>query len=104
MILTDEQKEFLEQAYDMMKDYCVALVLGGSASAPYIRNPHDIDIIIVCNSFEDKLKLIREYLSSKSSALIKEAKEKYNISFVIQFKDQYEKQNKCSEDIDRLPV
>lgn len=104
MILTDEQKKFLEQAYELMKDYCVALVLGGSAAAPYIRNPHDIDVIIVCNSFEDKLNLIKECLSCKATSIIKEAKEKYGISFVIQFKEQYEKQNKCSGEITRLPT
>ena len=52
--------EHVDELIELIKDDCLCVELGGSRCLPFIRHPHDCDIIIICKDEEqvNKVKTI----------------------------------------------
>jgi len=49
----------IKERYELVKDFCKAVIVGGSRSAPYIYNPHDYDVIFLFDNEEDAFQSVK---------------------------------------------
>lgn len=61
----DEIKELIKPLYELTKDYCEGMILTGSIILPWINNYHDIDIVSLCKTKEDRGNLVSIYVENK---------------------------------------
>lgn len=56
----------LKLFYEMSKEYEPLMLLGGSCSSPYVKNKHDIDVIMLFSNREVTRNWHREYVNNQT--------------------------------------
>ena len=91
MLSINEIKEKLQPLYDVVKNYCIGIVLIGSYVLPWIRNKHDIDVLVI---FKDNMKYDLLTCYSENIALIRELQAQ-GITPLIRDFDRLLNQERC---------
>lgn len=76
-------REKLNEILDLIDSYYECCYLGGSRTLPFITNPHDYDIFVVCPTEEDKQKAMKLFRSTYDNSKLR-ADYDFDIHFITE--------------------
>lgn len=78
MIMNETTNDKLREILDFLNEHFLYVKLGGSYSLPFINNPHDYDIIVICDTFEDRLYCKKQLLDNYN---VRDLRKDYGLDF-----------------------
>lgn len=78
MIMNETTNNKLREILDLLSEHFLYVKLGGSYSLSFINNPHDYDIIVICDTFKDRM-YCKKYLLDNYN--VRDLRKDYKLDF-----------------------